>query len=236
MVVATGTAAFPLTPTPTATPGVEPCLGDCGDDGRVTVEEMVTCVTVVLGIRPSASCTRCPATIAELIAAVHNALAGCRNTPAGRCREAADCNPSSHLCLEPGGFAGCGICYPDLFIDQTYHRCAADSACAEGDICEYLGTPLGTCAPCEGPVAVCVPGCRSDIDCDAAQACVLGRCVGRPCTGQRDCPGQYECPGDDEGGMRCVWRPCSSDAECPGGMCVNGTCHTELGRCTLYPS
>ena len=236
LVAAMAAAAYALAPAPS-------CLGDCDDDGRVVVGEIVTCVTVVLGIQPPTACAACPATIAEIIAAVNNALDGCRNTPPGRCRQASDCNPSSHLCLEPGGVAGCGACYPDHLIDQMYRRCSTDTECesqpprpAQGGICERLGIESRTCSPCSGSVSVCVLGCTADADCDAAQACVLGRCIGRPCSTEQACPGQSACPGDGEGERRCVRRACGSDAECPDGMCVNGTCHSELGRCTLYPS
>lgn len=229
MVVATGTAAFPLTPTPI-------CIGDCNDDGQVTVGEIVTCVTVVLGIQPTTSCPSCPTTIAELVAAVNNALDGCRNTPPGRCRRASDCDPSSQLCLEPGGFAGCGACYPDHLIDEMFRRCAMDTDCEPGRICEPLGISSRTCRPCSGSVSVCVLGCATDADCEAAQTCELGRCIGRPCSAELACPGQYACPDPSEGERRCVRRACGSDADCPDGMCVKGTCHAELGRCVLYPS
>jgi hypothetical protein len=62
------------------------CAGDCNGDGAVTVDELVTAVSIALG---SAGLERCPAvnvqedtvvTINELIAAVNAALAGC---PAG---------------------------------------------------------------------------------------------------------------------------------------------------------
>jgi len=228
LVAAMAAAAYPLAPAPS-------CLGDCDGDGRVVVGEIVTCVTIVLGIQPPAACAACPATIAELVAAVNHALIGCVDTPPGRCRQASDCALSSELCLEPGGFAGCGVCYPDDVIDEMFRRCATDTDCREGRICEPLGIPSRTCSPCAGgSVSVCLVGCVGDADCDAAQACVLGRCIGRPCSTEQACPGQYACP--DAGERRCVRRTCGGDVDCPGGMCVNGTCHVELGRCELYPS
>src|SRR5262249_3019752 len=60
-----------------------PCVGDCNHDGRLTIDELVTGVTMALG---TASVDRCPdfdaggnhtVTVDELVLAVHNALVGC---------------------------------------------------------------------------------------------------------------------------------------------------------------
>jgi uncharacterized repeat protein (TIGR03803 family) len=59
------------------------CAGDCGNDGRVTINELLVMVNVALGSAPSTDCrfgdTNGDNAIAidEIIAAVHNALAGC---------------------------------------------------------------------------------------------------------------------------------------------------------------
>ena len=62
---------------------VEPCPGDCNDDGHVTIDELVTGVDIVLG---SAATDRCAlldvnedqrGAIDELITAVRNAIEGC---------------------------------------------------------------------------------------------------------------------------------------------------------------
>jgi len=59
------------------------CVGDCSDDASVTVDELVTMVTIALG---NASVTACRAgdgdrngqiTVDEIITAVTNALNGC---------------------------------------------------------------------------------------------------------------------------------------------------------------
>jgi hypothetical protein len=69
------------------------CTGDCGSDGHVTVDEVLTLVNIALG---TANMTMCPAgdathdghiTVDEILAAVNNALQGCQvisptNTPA----------------------------------------------------------------------------------------------------------------------------------------------------------
>jgi hypothetical protein len=71
-----------VTPTPTETPKPV-CVGDCNDDGSVSVDELIIGVNIVLG---SASIDDCPSfdqnkdgvvTVDELIVAVNNALTGC---------------------------------------------------------------------------------------------------------------------------------------------------------------
>lgn len=78
---ATPTGPIDATPTPTLFPGL--CPGDCGGDGEVTVDELITAINIALG---ELSIEQCPAadvdtdgqvTIGELIAAVNAALEGC---------------------------------------------------------------------------------------------------------------------------------------------------------------
>ncbi|MBI4517469.1 MAG: hypothetical protein HY699_16825 [Deltaproteobacteria bacterium] len=68
-------------PTPSATP--VPCLGDCGGDGEVTIDELVTGVNIALG---TSALSECPefdrdnngeVTVEELVAGVNNALGSC---------------------------------------------------------------------------------------------------------------------------------------------------------------
>jgi hypothetical protein len=79
----TGTATVNVTPTPTDTPELSPCVGDCNDDGTVTVDEMLTMVNIALGNTPVTSCRAGDAnmdgqiTIDEILTAVNNALNGC---------------------------------------------------------------------------------------------------------------------------------------------------------------
>ena len=63
------------------------CVGDCGADGEVTINEIIMGVNIAMGVMPMGSC---PAfdlsgdgavTIDELIVGVNNALQGCQPTP-----------------------------------------------------------------------------------------------------------------------------------------------------------
>jgi hypothetical protein len=60
-----------------------PCVGDCGNDGEVTIDELLTIVNIALGTTSMAECGSGDAdlneeiTIDEILTAVNNALNGC---------------------------------------------------------------------------------------------------------------------------------------------------------------
>ncbi|HSQ00019.1 MAG TPA: trypsin-like peptidase domain-containing protein [Candidatus Dormibacteraeota bacterium] len=83
------TATSTASPEPTQTPTEMPaCLGDCGGDRRVTVDELILMVTIGLGMVPVDSCPNGDAdhdgqvAISEVIASVRHALDGCARGPA----------------------------------------------------------------------------------------------------------------------------------------------------------
>ena len=55
------------------------CVGDCNDDGVVTVDEIVLLVNIVLGISPISSCPTLtqPPDVADVVVAINAALTGC---------------------------------------------------------------------------------------------------------------------------------------------------------------
>lgn len=74
------------TPTPfatsTDTPAVPVCAGDCDGDHGVAINELVIAVSIALGALPPDTCPSFaggdpPVDIADLVAAVNNALSGC---------------------------------------------------------------------------------------------------------------------------------------------------------------
>jgi hypothetical protein len=81
----TDTPTRPAGDTPTVIPPGSPlpCVGDCGGDGTVEVNELITGVNIALGNLPVSACPVFDANgddlvgINELIAAVNNALSGC---------------------------------------------------------------------------------------------------------------------------------------------------------------
>jgi hypothetical protein len=72
----------PTVPTTTTPSPMPPCMGDCNRDGQVTIEELVLAVAMALE-RPTANCRAVDrdengfVSVAELVAAVGNALSGC---------------------------------------------------------------------------------------------------------------------------------------------------------------
>ena len=78
----TGTSVT-ATPTPTVTAIAAPCVGDCGKNGTVTVDEILTMVNIALGNVQVSDCNAGDAngdgevTIDEILTAVNNALNGC---------------------------------------------------------------------------------------------------------------------------------------------------------------
>ena len=82
----TSTETAPAPPASTGTPGaLAACLGDCDGDRSVGVDELVRVIAVGLGMAPVAQCPSADAdadgqvSITEMIAAVGNALDGCRS-------------------------------------------------------------------------------------------------------------------------------------------------------------
>ena len=63
------------------------CVGDCGGDGSVTVDELLTMVNIALGNTPNSACPAGDAdssgdiSVNEIVAAVNNALNGCAPVP-----------------------------------------------------------------------------------------------------------------------------------------------------------
>ncbi|MFI5395271.1 MAG: hypothetical protein ACHQ9S_07025 [Candidatus Binatia bacterium] len=86
----TATATLTLAPTATATPPPTatatpvPCVGDCGGDGHVTVDELLLMVNIALGTADLSACKAGDAngdghiTVDEILTAVNNALNGCQ--------------------------------------------------------------------------------------------------------------------------------------------------------------
>lgn len=78
---ATRSATSTRTPTPTATP--PECVGDCGQDGDVSVNELIVMVNIALGNAPRSLCVARDRngngviTIDEILSAVNNALNSC---------------------------------------------------------------------------------------------------------------------------------------------------------------
>ena len=82
-VAAMPTPTATATSTPTMTPGPGPaCVGDCSQDGFVTIDELVTLANIALGNVPQATCAQgtrvgVPLDITAIVQAIRNALGAC---------------------------------------------------------------------------------------------------------------------------------------------------------------
>jgi hypothetical protein len=80
------------------------CIGDCDDNGQVTIDELIKMVNVALGDADVSECEAGDAdgsgevTVDELVRAVNAALGGC---PVG---------PPEQACLDSGGTVGSAMC------------------------------------------------------------------------------------------------------------------------------
>jgi len=225
------------------------CRGDCDDNGRVTVDELLRGVDIALGKLDSEACAPIDLdhdgtiTISEIMAAVGDALTGCivaftptptpSDTPTpvalgGPCRATAECEQPELLCLEPGGFAGCVECR----LENDH--CAADPDCAAagaGMVCEQ-SSMLGPDCFCR-PTRRCIPGCTSDAECSAGQRCSPNaHCQAVTCAADHDCAKYFDC---QLFSGHCVRRSCGADSDCPTGFCVENGCHGALGTCVARP-
>ena len=92
------------------------CVGDCNDDGSVTVDEILSMVNMALGDSPIAACQAGDAngdghnTVDEILTAVNNALNGCFSQPA--------CVPVGQFCDNFSVFccSGTGACDPSIDV------------------------------------------------------------------------------------------------------------------------
>ena len=149
------------------------------------------------------------------------------------CRTDADCSPSFAICVEPGGFAGCGFCF------DHQPECDADDDCGAGNrVCGPVGYSADTCA-CDPTVSVCKPGCNGDGDCAVGESCSAHRrCVAIACDDIGACPAHFSCisPAEAITG-ECRRTECSSDTDCAAdaGFCVSNKCHPRPGHCAIIP-
>ena len=110
-----------------ARPGlVLACAGDCDGDGTVTVNELVTAVTIALGTAALSTCTAVDANgdgtviIDELVAAVSSALIECAGGPT---------TTLTGSCEAPGGHGNRGLQPCAAGTPITVYRCDDRSQC-----------------------------------------------------------------------------------------------------------
>ena len=198
------------------------CVGGCRDDADCPADH--ACVPTPCPGPPCAD---------QCVPVNHRCETDDDCGPGRVCEPSGPGDPDGMICVEGchddddcGPLAVCNrvVCVttpcPGICERDPDGECKADDDCPDGEVCEFL--PV--LAPFD--VAVCVPGCRSDADCERGQSCHEVVCVTAPCPPQ------------------CVDVPpgaCRDDSDCPKGqVCVAdlavgptsdfGTC-VDIGEC-----
>jgi hypothetical protein len=145
------------TATPIPIPG---CPGDCNDDGRVDITELVRGVRAALGASGDQQCLVAfdregtgTLSVDELIAAVNSALSGCDATSSdprpSACRNSGGVGSLESCCDGVGNFRDtcsmgtCGTCAPGARHVVTACRCGVDR-CFDGTRCVASDTRTPT--------------------------------------------------------------------------------------------
>jgi hypothetical protein len=160
------------------------CIGDCGDNYKVTVDELVLLVNVALGKAPVSMCELGDVSgdgeisVDEILQAVSNALYGCRppnqtptptNTP-----NATPVLPHGHTCCECGNAACTDVAWVEVepvcpLGCQMFMNAECEAPCHPG--------PQSAPATC----AVLTP-CTTEADCDDGNGCTIDQCTLDGCT------------------------------------------------------
>jgi len=102
--------------------------------------------------------------------------------------------------------------------------CATDADCGKGSVCEPAGPG------CDSADNACVPGCRTDANCAADEACTVVTCVTCPCPGRCEVKTTTGCTNDDEcaAGMVCeLGTGCQEPRSCVAGCHNDAQCASD---------
>ncbi len=157
--------------TPTPAPSV--CAGNCNGDGQVTVDELVTLISIAL----NGDTATCPSVtlwcdyhlgVQCVIPAVTNALNGCPNFPAdGACMLALTfpCNAATAFpANEIPSRRACCQKWANYYGPGAIYWCPAES----------FDAATGRCTACSDPCTA--SPCSSQADCLEGFTCTDGRC------------------------------------------------------------
>ncbi len=133
------------------------CVGDCDDDGTVTVSEMIIGVNIALGSQAVDACqafasSGCTVSITQLVQAVNNVLNGCTILSQPPCDAAFPyCGPDGNCWSGPcssicsGGVTCCGGDFPNCGPGGSCWSLPCSNVCAVGDSC--CGGDFPNCGP-----------------------------------------------------------------------------------------
>lgn len=122
----TPTPTLTLTPTATVTPPEisNGCVGDCNGDGVVTVDEIITMISMALGVLPPSACPAGDAdhngviTVDEIIIAIDNLLNGCPCGFRGPRMCGGRCPVPTDVCQPARDDTGC-VCRPGTLVSTA---------------------------------------------------------------------------------------------------------------------
>ena len=214
------------TPTPVPIPG---CAGDCNDDGRVDISELLRGVRAALGATDDQQCFVAfnrertgTLSVDELIAAVSNALTGCGETTAdprlSACRNSGGVDAANSCCAGVGDFRDtcsigtCGECAWSARHEVTACVCGRDR-CFDGARC--VATDTRTPTPTLDPLT---PTPTRTVD-DSVLPCLQ--------TGGTESI-RLCCSGADNFPNTCRVGPCSCPPDVSHDVRV---CECGVGRC-----
>lgn len=142
------------------------------------------------------------------------------------CSAEQDCK-NAKMCIAPGEFIGCGMCF------KPEDTCASDKDCAP---------PATICKPAKcacGGESTCQPGCKVAADCPEGFFCApTGQCVEDVCLvtdppgADKNCKPNFVC--QNPANPHCYRKKCATSAECQG-FCVKGLCYSGAGTCSYPP-
>lgn len=241
---ATPTPSGTETPTRTPTrPGDPFCGGDCDGESGITVEELTRAIRIALGDAAAEQCAAADADrdgevgVADLVAAVRNALEGCFCGD-GRLNRADEfCDGNAFRAPSPPNF----VCRDDCRSACLPGACGAGGpgtgvfpCCNPRDYCVDRGAgmvALGVCFPrdCEDSPATC----RSPTSCVGGTCCIPERTSCNSVTllnqpSDLPCCGTSRCEQVDGAYVCC--RP--RGKHCTGGLqCCSGSCSAVSDSC-----
>jgi len=145
-----------------------------------------------------------------------------------KCSGNQDCNPGGTCVFTVSGCPQCqySACqYPPPPCTQSPDSCAPWGRCQPD---------AGTCAP-----ILCTDGyaCGAGSRCAVASARANANgCEQIPCDSGWTCTTNTRCTApSDPASHGCTPLNCKTDGDCDCGYCVNGTCASNLGKCSFPP-
>jgi len=205
------------------------CVGDCDDNGKVTIDELIRGVNISLEKQGISVCSAMDGNgndlvaINELIQAVNSSLNGCPED-CGDCNDGNAC--TTDVCANGECVNNPVVCQDDG-NECTIEACDPVSGCVSSNVNDGVSCNGGA-GSCQGGTCIAFE-CIDDGDCDDGNACTVNSCADNACV---DAP--VVCQDD---GNECTVEACDPQSGCGSGkvgdltscdggakVCLNGVC------------